>query len=151
MRTLGVAKQIGLRCEGSGEMLIHADESLLRRMVLNLVDNAIKYTPSGGDVLISCGETNSLYTVAVRDTGVGIAGQLQPRIFERFFRVDVVRSRTESDGGGAGLGLSISRWIAEVHGGALELTSSNSGGSTFTASVPKRAAQPLIPRLSSDR
>jgi len=102
-------------------------------------------------VLISCGETNSLYTVAVRDTGVGIAGQLQPRIFERFFRVDVVRSRTESDGGGAGLGLSISRWIAEVHGGALELTSSNSGGSTFTASVPKRAAQPLIPRLSSDR
>ena len=140
MRTLGVAKQIGLRCEGSGEMLIHADESLLRRMVLNLVDNAIKYTPSGGDVLISCGETNSLYTVAVRDTGVGIAGQLQPRIFERFFRVDVVRSRTESDGGGAGLGLSISRWIAEVHGGALELTSSNSGGSTFTASVPKRAA-----------
>jgi heavy metal sensor kinase len=139
MRTLGSAKQIVLRCGDCGEMPIHADESLLRRMMLNLVDNAIKYTPPGGEVVISCGETNSFYVVAVQDTGIGITEELQPRIFERFFRADVARSRMESDGGGAGLGLPISRWIAEAHGGRLELTGSNSGGSTFTVTLPRKA------------
>jgi heavy metal sensor kinase len=140
MRTLAGAKQIVLRCKASEEMPIHGDESLLRRMVLNLMDNAIKYTPSRGEVLISCGERNSLYTVTIRDTGVGVPEDLQPRIFERFFRADPVRSRSESDGGGAGLGLSISRWIAEAHSGRLELTNSNSNGSTFTMFLPKISA-----------
>jgi heavy metal sensor kinase len=151
MRTLAAAKQIVLRCEVPGEMPIHADESLLRRMVLNLLDNAIKYTPCAGEVLMSCGERNSLYTVTIRDTGVGIPGDLQPRIFERFFRADAVRTRSESNGGGAGLGLSISRWIAEAHDGRLELTGSSANGSTFTMFLPKTSVPPLIPRLSSDR
>ena len=140
MRTLASAKQIALQCDASKEMLIHADESLLRRMVLNLVDNAIKYTPTGGEVHIACGEKESFYSVTIRDTGQGIPGELQPRIFERFFRADKVRSRSESDGGGAGLGLSISLWIAEAHGGRLELTHSDLGGSTFTIFLPKVAA-----------
>lgn len=151
MRTLAAAKEIVVHCGVFREMLIHADESLLRRMVLNLMDNAIKYTPPGGQVHISGGEKDAFYCVTIQDTGQGVSLELQPRIFERFFRADRARTRSESDGGGAGLGLSISLWIAEAHGGALELTRSDSSGSTFTIYLPKSTSPPLIPRLSSNR
>jgi heavy metal sensor kinase len=135
-RTLALAKRISLNFEEASESPIRADESLLRRMILNLLDNAIKYTPDGGRVTVICRRTADDYVLSIADTGGGIPADLQPRIFERFFRVDKARSRAENDGGGAGLGLSISRWIAEAHHGRLELTSSNSGGSTFTAFLP---------------
>jgi two-component system, OmpR family, sensor kinase len=151
VRTLAGAKQIALHCETPREILIHADEALLRRMIMNLLDNAIKYTPSRGAVTICVGEKDSEYNVSISDTGPGIPSELQPRIFERFFRADKVRSRTESDGGGAGLGLSISQWIAEAHGGRIELTQSDENGSTFTVFFPATAMRPLIPRLSSSR
>lgn len=151
VRTLAGAKQIALHCEASKEILIRADEALLRRMIMNLLDNAIKYTPSGGAVTICGGEQDSEYSVSIRDTGAGIPSELQSRIFERFFRADKVRARAESDGGGAGLGLSISQWIAEAHGGRIELTQSEHSGSTFTVFFPATAMRPLIPRLSSSR
>ena len=151
MRTLASAKQITVRCDAQKEMPLEADETLLRRMILNLLDNAIKYTPQNGSVTITCGEQASQYSISVQDTGQGIPADAQPRIFERFFRVDKVRSRSESDGGGAGLGLSIGRWIAEAHGGCLELTRSDPNGSTFTALLPSSQTSPLIPRLSSSR
>jgi heavy metal sensor kinase len=141
MRTLAAAKQISLGLAAPAEMPIHADESLLRRMVLNLLDNAIKYTPVGGAVEIRCDQSDAGYQVAVRDNGHGVPSGLHSRIFERFFRVDKVRSRTtQSDGSGAGLGLSISSWIAASHGGKLDLTASTPEGSTFTISLPKTAA-----------
>jgi heavy metal sensor kinase len=139
VRTLAAAKQITVRCDASKEMPIRADEALLRRMIMNLLDNAIKYTPPGGSVAVVWGVQDSQYRVAVSDTGEGIPSELQPRIFERFFRADKVRSRSESDGGGAGLGLSISRWIVQAHGGQLELTRSDKGGSTFTVLLPATA------------
>ena len=151
VRTLAGAKQIALHCNAPKEILIHADEGLLRRMIMNLLDNAIKYTPSGGSVTICGNEQDSEYSVSIRDTGPGIPSELQPRIFERFFRADKVRSRSESDGGGAGLGLSISQWIAEAHGGRIELSQSDQSGSTFTVFFPATAVRPLIPRLSSNR
>jgi heavy metal sensor kinase len=135
-RTLALAKKISLNLEESSESPIHADESLLRRMILNLLDNAIKYTPEGGRVTVTCNRAGNEYVVSITDTGGGVPVELQPRIFERFFRVDKARSRAENDGGGAGLGLSISRWIAEAHHGRLELTRSDSVGSTFTAYLP---------------
>jgi two-component system, OmpR family, sensor kinase len=135
-RTLALAKKISLNLEESSESPIPADESLLRRMILNLLDNAIKYTPEGGRVTVTCKRVADEYVVAITDTGGGIPVELQPRIFERFFRADKARSRTENDGSGAGLGLSISRWIAEAHHGRLELTRSDSTGSTFTAYLP---------------
>ena len=135
-RTLALAKKISLNLEESSESPIPADESLLRRMILNLLDNAIKYTPEGGRVTVTCKRVADEYVVAITDTGGGIPVELQPRIFERFFRADRARSRTENDGSGAGLGLSISRWIAEAHHGRLELTRSDSTGSTFTAYLP---------------
>ena len=141
MRTLASAKQVALHSVAPGEMLVHADESLVRRMILNLLDNAIKYNRAGGEVQLSVGELNGYYQVTVQDTGAGIPEEVQPRIFERFFRADKVRARTESDGGGAGLGLAISLWIAEAHGGRLELIQSNSAGSIFSIFLPKVAKQ----------
>jgi heavy metal sensor kinase len=135
-RTLALAKKISLNFEEASESPIRADESLLRRMILNLLDNAIKYTSEGGRVTVTCRRAADQYVLSIADTGGGIPADLQPRIFERFFRADKARSRAENDGGGAGLGLSISRWIAEAHHGRLELTHSDSAGSTFTAYLP---------------
>ncbi len=147
-RTLALAKKISLNFEeaSESESPIRADESLLRRMILNLLDNAIKYTSEGGRVTVTCRRASEEYVLSITDTGIGIPADLQPRIFERFFRADKARSRAENDGGGAGLGLSISRWIAEAHHGRLELTSSDSGGSTFTAHLP---AAPISSATSS--
>jgi heavy metal sensor kinase len=138
VRTLAAAKQITVSCEPGGEALIRADEGLVRRMLLNLLDNAIKYTPNGGSVTLRVEEHNDAYKLSVVDSGPGIPIDLQSRIFERFFRVDKARSHNEQDGGGAGLGLSIGSWIAGAHKGRLELTSSTSEGSTFRVLLPKR-------------
>ena len=138
-RTLALAKNISLNFEGASESPLRADESLLRRMILNLLDNAIKYTLDGGRVVVTCRREGENYVLSISDTGTGVPADLQPRIFERFFRADKARSRAENDGGGAGLGLSISRWIAEAHQGRLELTRSDSTGSTFTAYLPTQS------------
>jgi signal transduction histidine kinase len=119
---------------------MRADEALMGRMLLNLLDNAIKYSPGGSTVTLACSRKGDQYIVSVSDTGPGIPGELQARIFERFFRADKARSRSESDTGGAGLGLSIARWIAEAHQGRLELSSSTCAGSIFTATFPVTAA-----------
>jgi two-component system, OmpR family, sensor kinase len=137
-RTLALAKKISLTFDGAPESPIQADESLLRRMILNLLDNAIKYTPEGGRVTVACRREGDEYALSITDTGTGIPAELRPHIFERFFRADEARSRSQSDGGGAGLGLAISRWIAEAHQGRLELTRSDSTGSTFTAFLPAK-------------
>ncbi len=151
MRALASAKNITLSCTPQKDMLVRADEGLLRRMLMNLLDNAIKYTGSGGSVSVSCVTNESGYSVNIRDTGEGIPAELQSRIFERFFRVDQARSRSESDGGGAGLGLAISRWIVEAHGGRIELTRSTRDGSEFTIHLPATTVSPLIPHLSANR
>jgi heavy metal sensor kinase len=140
VRTLASAKQIAVTCESAAELPIHADEALLRRMLMNLLDNAIKYTPQGGLVFLRCAEQSGRYRVSFEDSGQGIPVELQPRIFERFFRADKARSRGETDSGGAGLGLAIAAWIAEAHGGILELTRSTPEGSVFTVFLPKTLA-----------
>jgi heavy metal sensor kinase len=109
------------------------DEDLLLQLVLNLVDNAIKYTDDGGRVTVACARDGRSALIAVSDTGPGIPAEHLPRIFDRFYRADTSRSQA---GGGAGLGLSIARWIAEEHGGTLTAESEPSRGSTFTARLP---------------
>ncbi len=135
-RSLALVKNISLTSSIEPELLFHGDEALLRRLLLNLLDNAIKYTPEGGQVTLECKKQSAQYVVSVTDTGPGISPELQPRIFERFFRADIVRSRSETDSSGAGLGLSIARWIAEAHHGRLELARSDSYGSTFSVTLP---------------
>ena len=128
-------------------MPVRADEDLLRRMILNLLDNAIKYTPEGGNVSVTCDSAPNGYELSVTDSGLGIPVEMQSRIFERFFRVDKARSRTGRDGG-AGLGLSIARWIAEAHLGRIELARSNAAGSTFKVYIPA-SSEILSPSESS--
>jgi len=137
-RTLALAKRISLDVEELTESPICADEPLIRRMILNVLDNAIKYSPEEGRVTVACRRIGREYALSITDTGPGIAAELQARIFERFFRADKARTHSDSnhDAGGAGLGLAISRWITEAHKGRLELTRSDSTGSTFTAFLP---------------
>jgi len=135
VRTLAAAKAITLCVESSGELPFSGDESLLTRMLLNLLDNAIKYTPAGGRITIASSSTTSEAQIAVTDNGPGIPEEFHTRIFERFFRADQARSRTNS-AGGAGLGLSIAKWIAEAHRGTLNLTRSDTRGTVFTVTLP---------------
>jgi two-component system OmpR family sensor kinase len=137
VRTLASAKEIRVSYETKGEAVMRADEALIRRLVLNLLDNAIKYTPAGGSVVVRCSTQDGAYRLVVEDSGPGIPTELHQRIFERFFRVDKARSRSEEEHGGAGLGLSIGAWIAAAHSGKLEVTQSNDQGSIFTATLPQ--------------
>jgi len=114
------------------------DEGLLRQMLMNLLDNAIKHTPPGGVISLSLERHPTSYVISVTDTGAGIPPEAQARIFDRFYRVDKARSRSEATeiGGGAGLGLPIARWIAEAHQGHLELQRSDETGSVFVITLP---------------
>jgi signal transduction histidine kinase len=111
------------------------DVTRLRQLFLNLVTNAIKYTPRGGTVEITLVREEEIARFAVRDTGIGIAAADLPYVFERFWRADRVRSRA-TERGGFGLGLAISQWIAQAHGGTLEVQSRLGRGSTFTVTLP---------------
>ena len=135
-RSLAISKNISLTPSIGTELPIRADEALLRRMLLNLIENAIKYTAAGGRISFSCQPGGNEYVLSITDTGEGIPSELHQKIFERFFRVDKARSRSEGELGGAGLGLSIARWIAEAHQGRLELSRSDATGSTFTVFLP---------------
>jgi heavy metal sensor kinase len=108
-----------------------ADETLLRRMVGNLLTNALAYTPAGGAVDVAMVQRRGAVSIQVSDTGPGIPPADRERVFERFVRLDPARGE-----GGAGLGLAIARWIAEAHGGQVELLSSGASGSVFAATIP---------------
>lgn len=112
---------------------LHADEDLLLQLLLNLLDNAIKHTPPGGQVRVTWRVRAGQLALAVGDTGPGIAPEHLPRIFDRFYRADPARGRA---GGGAGLGLAIGRWIAEAHGGSLTAASTPGAGALFTVRLP---------------
>ena len=136
---LGEAAGVAVNMPFSAEVSISGDRTRLRQLFLNLVTNAIKYTPAGGRVDIGLGRHPDNVTFAVRDTGAGIAAADVPHIFERFWRADRVRSRT-AERGGFGLGLAISQWIAQAHGGSLAVQSRLGKGSLFTLTLPLDAA-----------
>jgi heavy metal sensor kinase len=134
---LSTQKGVAVVLASLPEALYHGDQDLLRQMMLNLLDNAIKYTLPGGSIHLHLQHNENQYLITVADTGIGIPPEAQPHIFERFYRVDKARARAEhGNGSGAGLGLAIARWIAEVHGGRLELQRSDPTGSTFVAFLP---------------
>lgn len=112
------------------------DEDLIRRLIGNLLDNAVRHAPAGTVVQVELLRDNGGYAISVSDAGSGIPPEHQTHIFERFYRADRSRARGPSDGG-AGLGLAMARWIAKVHGGDVTLARSTKSGSTFTAFLPQ--------------
>ena len=139
---------IMVRTDDPSGLRMLGEQALLVTALANLVSNAIAYSPRGSLVSISRRRRGDNIEIAVTDRGIGIARKDQERVFERFFRADKARSRSEGDTGGAGLGLSIARWIVEAHHGRLELTQSDASGTTFTAflPVPGQSAISVEPR-----
>jgi heavy metal sensor kinase len=117
----------------NGPVPINADADALRRALLILIDNAVKYTPKSGSVKVKLETNDGFAVVSVSDTGIGIAKPDLAHIFDRFWRADKARSREQ---GGAGLGLSIAKWIVEMHRGSMEVESEPGKGSTFHLRVP---------------
>jgi signal transduction histidine kinase len=115
-------------------LLVNGDEQLLEQLWLILLDNAVKYTPEGGRIQFSMHAVNSHAETTVSDTGIGIASADLPHVYDRFWRADKVRSR---NAGGAGLGLSIARWIVESHRGEIEINSEPGRGSLVTVRLPR--------------
>jgi len=132
--TFAEAKKLRLQSEiPTGPMPIDADSDFLKRLLLILIDNAVKYTPEGGIIAIGLSCQNGTAEVAITDTGIGIAKAELPNIFERFYRTDKARSR---ESGGAGLGLAIAKWIAEAHRGSISVESTAGLGSSFVLRLP---------------
>jgi len=117
------------------------DEELLRQMILNLLDNAIRHSERGGRIELRLEQNDGRYSISVADTGHGIPEVAKSRIFERFFRADESDGNVGHFGSGTGLGLPIARSIAEAHHGSLDLSRSDSNGTTFTAILPAASRQ----------
>jgi heavy metal sensor kinase len=132
-QALAKPKGIRLTYEGSADISIRGNEELLKRMAVNLLDNAIHYTPAGGSVSVRLASEANWAHLSVCDTGIGIPPDSVGRVFDRFYRVDESRARAD---GGSGLGLSIVKLAAESHLGSVQLTSELGRGSTFTVSLP---------------
>jgi len=136
-----LAEESGVRVEVATPpepMVVSVDATRIRQLILNLLTNAVKYTPPGGTVRMQLGAADGRVTLSVADTGIGIAPGDLPHIFDRFWRADSARTRT-GERPGAGLGLAISKWIAEAHGGRIDVVSRPGRGTTFTVTLPREA------------
>lgn len=131
---LAVGKNLNMRVDtGPTDVKLNGDQEMIERALLNLLDNAIKYTPEGGEISVNVSRRNGSAVLAVRDTGIGIRETDQGHVFDRFFRVDKARSRSD---GGAGLGLSIVSWIVTAHQGKVTVNSVPDRGSEFVVELP---------------
>lgn len=125
--------QTQIAIENLEPVAVMADPSQLRQVLLILLDNAIKYTPSGGKVRISVTRQGSRAAISISDSGIGIPPEIRPHIFERFYRGDQARERDQH---GSGLGLAIAKWLVEAHNGEISVLSQPGTGSTFTVLLP---------------
>ncbi|HVY71227.1 MAG TPA: HAMP domain-containing sensor histidine kinase, partial [Verrucomicrobiae bacterium] len=138
------ADQMGLLAEDKGikvatragqPVWVQGDRARLKQVVVNLLDNAIKYTPRDGKITLSIAPREDKAVLAISDNGIGIPAEFHSHVFDRFFRVDKARSR-DGDSGGAGLGLSIVKSICAAHNARVEVASAPGRGSTFTVELP---------------
>ncbi|MFO1475935.1 MAG: ATP-binding protein [Verrucomicrobiota bacterium] len=137
MSLLAEDKGIAVRCLAPAPVAVRGDRSRLKQVVVNLLDNAIKYTPPGGSIRLQVVRQNGHAVLDVEDSGIGIPPESIPHVFDRFYRVDAARSREE---GGAGLGLSIVQAICAAHDARVEVESTLSKGSLFRVRIPAAAA-----------
>jgi signal transduction histidine kinase len=147
-QSMASARGVALDVEEFDEAPVQGDAALLRQLVMILLDNAIKFTPGGGRVVVRVGAPNRRASLVVEDTGIGIPPEALPHVFERFYRADPARSRGGAhDAAGAGLGLSIARWVADVHGAEIVLEPRTPAGTraTVTFAAPDDAAADAAP------
>jgi signal transduction histidine kinase len=133
MSLLAEDKGINVACDAGPSVWVKGDRARLKQLVVNLLDNAIKYTAQGGAIALTVETQNSKAVLEVSDNGIGIPPEALPRVFERFFRVDEARSREQ---GGAGLGLCIVKSICTAHNGHVDVSSSPGAGSRFRVELP---------------
>lgn len=133
-RVLAEPKGIRVEVVNGSRAVVQADEMRLKQLLLNLIDNAVKYTPAGGHIRLVCRSEDGHVELRVEDTGIGIAADDLPRIFDRFYRADASRSRAD---GGYGLGLAICKWITEAHHGTITAESAPGRGSAFRVTLPR--------------
>jgi two-component system, OmpR family, sensor histidine kinase CiaH len=135
-----LAEERGVRLRPNlDEVVVDADPGRIRQMLLILLDNALAYTPAGGEVRVTTGRAAGKARITVEDTGRGIAAADLPHIFERFYRADKARGR---DGGGSGLGLAIAKWIVEAHHGSIDVKSENGRGTQVIITLPAMPVEP---------
>lgn len=139
MSLLAEDKNITVACDSASRVMIEGDQARLKQVVVNLLDNAIKYTPNGGRIKLKIAQEDGDAVLDIADDGIGIPAEALPHVFKRFFRVDGSRSR---DQGGAGLGLSIVKSICDAHGARVEVSSTPGQGSLFRIRQPL-AAEPV--------
>ena len=141
MQPIALQRGVQLIEQVQSDVRVWGDQTRLTQLVINLIDNALRYTPSGGEATVSVARVGASATLRVEDTGVGIDGEHLPHVFERFYRADPSRARGE---GGAGLGLAISRWIAQAHGDDIAVESRLGQGSAFTVHLPLASSTPSV-------
>lgn len=133
-RSMALERAITVHIETPEPITIFGDETRLIQVVMNLLDNALIYTNPGGEITLTTAVTQRQATLSIRDTGIGIAPEHLPHIFERFYRIDPARVRTEANN--SGLGLAIVDWVVRTHGGAVTVESQLGQGSTFSVTLP---------------
>ncbi len=136
----------GPQAEGSADLAVLADPDRLHQILLNLLHNAVKFTPDGGRITVCAARQNGMVALSVSDTGPGIPAAELPLLFERFYRSDRARARGDAEAGGAGLGLAIAQGLAQAQGGHIDVSSAPGAGSTFTVNLPAAPAPPCAER-----
>ncbi len=136
MEPVAAARDITMTSTIVPAVIVEGDAGWLERLLLLLIDNAIKFTPKGGRITVALSRANGMATLSIADSGIGIAPEAIPRLFERFYRADPSRSRQID---GAGLGLALAKWIADRHDAAIDVTSTPGVGSTFTVTLRTRS------------
>jgi heavy metal sensor kinase len=133
MEPLAAARDLSLRCGHLDPAVVYGDAAWLERLILNLIDNAIKFTQAGGEIAVTLRQDQDTARLEVADSGIGIEAAAVPHLFERFYRADPSRSPGSE---GTGLGLSLAKWIVDRHHGRIDVTSEPGRGSTFAISLP---------------
>jgi signal transduction histidine kinase len=133
VQVLAEAQGVAMECKSVVPITIHGDRAHLRRLLLNLIDNAIKYTPAGGRVTLTLQREGPWSALHVADTGIGLTREELEQIFQRFYRAPAAVDQGKE---GSGLGLCIARSIAEAHGGHIQVESAPQQGSTFSVFLP---------------
>jgi signal transduction histidine kinase len=138
IEALAQDKGIKFAVDAKEELTVSGDKVKLRQLFINILENAVRYTPADGHISVSLVKQESDAVISISDTGIGISPEHLPHIFERFYRVDKARARAD---GGVGLGLAIAKIIAESHKGNIEVESELGKGTTFTISIPVKGPE----------